>query len=94
MSNWRYVGMKSKGRRNMRKYTIEYDPEADAAYVRLLEKDGNVNETVEFDDGMQADLDAEGRVIGIEILNFSKRKAALNELIAKGIENIQVAKWL
>jgi uncharacterized protein YuzE len=78
----------------LRKYTIEYDSEADAAYVRLLERDGDVSETVEFGDkGMNADLDAEGRVIGIEILNFSKRKIALNELIAKGIENIQVAKW-
>ncbi len=51
-----------------------------------------MNEIVEFDDDMQADLDANGNVIGIEILNFSKRKVAVNELIAKGIENIQVAK--
>lgn len=77
----------------MRKYTVEYDAEADAAYIRLGDSEGSVvNETVEFDDDMQADLDANGNVIGIEILNFSKRKVAVNELIAKGIENIQVAK--
>ncbi|MDH2902053.1 MAG: DUF2283 domain-containing protein [archaeon] len=77
----------------MRKYTIEYDAEADAAYIRLGDSKGSVvNETVEFDDDMLADLDPNGNVIGIEILNFSKRKVAVNELIAKGIENIQVAK--
>ena len=78
----------------MRKYTVEYDAEADAAYIRLVKKgEGSVKETVEFgDDEMQADLDSEGNVIGVEILNFSKRSVPVNELIAKGIENIQVAK--
>lgn len=76
----------------MRKYTIEYDTEADAAYIKLMESEGDVKDTVEFNDGMQADLDAKGNVIGIEILNFSKRNVPVTELIAKGIENIQVAK--
>ena len=69
---------------------IENDPEADAAYVKLLGRVDAVK-TVALA-GMQADLDVEGRVVGIEILNFSRRKVALNELIAKGIENIQIAK--
>ena len=51
----------------------------------------DTQETVEFDEEMQADLDAQGRVVEIE-LNLSKQKVALNELIARGIENIQVAK--
>ena len=80
-----------RGNGDTRKYTVEYDPESDAAYVKLIER-GDIQETVEFDEGMQADLDAQGKVIGIEILNFSKRKVALNELIARGIENIQVGK--
>lgn len=46
-----------------------------------MKREGSVvKETVEFgDDGMQADLDAKGTVIGIEILNFSKRRVAVNE---------------
>ncbi|MHB2035996.1 MAG: DUF2283 domain-containing protein [Nitrososphaerales archaeon] len=77
----------------MKKYALEYDPESDAAYVRLFEhKDDRIRETVEFDEGMQADLDKDGNIIGIEILHFSKRKVGLNELIAKGIENIQIVK--
>ncbi len=75
----------------MRKYTVEYDSDADAAYIRLAEH-GKIEETVDLDSGMHADLDAGRNVIGIEILNFSKRKVSLNELIAKGIENISVTK--
>ena len=41
----------------MRKYALEYVPESDAAYVRLFEhKDDRIKETVEFDEGMQAEL--------------------------------------
>ena len=75
----------------MRRYTVEYDPEADAAYVRLADTKV-VAQTVEFDKDIQADLDADGNVVGIEILNFSSRKTSLNELIAKGIENVIVTK--
>jgi uncharacterized protein YuzE len=75
----------------LRRYTVEYDPEADAAYVRLSE-DKTVDQTVEFDEDVQADLDADGNVVGIEILHFSSRKTSLNELIAKGIENVVVTK--
>ncbi len=77
----------------LRKYTIEYDSDADVAYIKLMHSERAAKETVELaEDGIQADLDNKGSVIGIEILNFSKRKVAVNELIAKGIENIQVAK--
>jgi len=75
----------------LRRYTVEYDPEADAAYVRLADTKV-VAQTVEFDKDIQADLDADGNVVGIEILNFSSRKTSLNELIAKGIENVIVTK--
>ncbi len=63
----------------MRKYTIEYDAEADAAYIRLMNKSerrGGVEKTVEFgNNGMQADLDAKGNVIGIEILTFRRERS-------------------
>ena len=75
----------------MRRYTVEYDPEADAAYVRLANGKA-VDRTVEFDDDVQVDLDADGNIVGIEILHFSSRKTSLNELIAKGIENVIVTK--
>ncbi len=70
---------------------MEYDPESDAAYVRLAENK-QVKDTTEIDEGIQADLDAPGNVIGIEILNFSKKRISLDELVSKGIENILVTK--
>mgnify|MGYP001015633018 CR=1 FL=1 len=50
---------------------IQYDPQADALYIRLLA--GDVTESDEVREGMVFDYDAEGRVLGIEILDVSKR---------------------
>ena len=50
---------------------IEYDPKADAMYIRLLA--GEVVDSDEVRDGVVFDYDAEGRVLGIEILDVSKR---------------------
>lgn len=50
---------------------LEYDPEADALYLRL--KKGRVSETVEIAENVFIDLDAGGEPLGIEILFVSKR---------------------
>lgn len=50
---------------------IEYDPQADAVYLRL--KRGRVHETVEVSDDVFLDLDEKGDPLGIEILFVSKR---------------------
>ena len=50
---------------------LEYDPEADALYLRL--KEGRVSETVEIAENVFVDLDAGGEPLGIEILFVSKR---------------------
>ena len=71
---------------------MEYDPESDAAYIRLA-GERSVKDTVEIEEGVFADLDETMSVIGIEILNFSKRKnVSLDELVAKGIENIMISR--
>jgi uncharacterized protein YuzE len=46
--------------------TAQYDPEADALYVRL--RDGERDRAIEIDDALYVDVDAEGRALGIEIL--------------------------
>jgi uncharacterized protein YuzE len=46
--------------------TAEYDPEADALYVRLA--DGERQRAVEIDDSTYVDVDADGRPIGLELL--------------------------
>ena len=50
---------------------IEYDKEVDALYIRIQEKE--VAGTQEVSDGVNLDFDAEGRLIGLEVLSASKR---------------------
>ncbi len=50
---------------------IEFDQIADALYVQL--RDGDVEKTEEIRPGMILDYDANGNVLGVEILNVSKR---------------------
>lgn len=46
--------------------TAEYDSEADALYVRL--KDGERANTIEVDDVTYVDVDADGHLLGLELL--------------------------
>jgi uncharacterized protein YuzE len=50
---------------------IEYDQQADAMYIRLSA--GSVAESDEVRQGLVLDFDVEGQVLGIEILDVSKR---------------------
>jgi len=50
---------------------IEYDREVDALYVRLQEK--YVAKTVELEEGLNVDFDAEGKLIGLEVLDAAER---------------------
>jgi uncharacterized protein YuzE len=50
---------------------IEYDPQADAMYIRLGA--GPVADSDEVRPGVVLDFDEQGRVIGIEMLGASKQ---------------------
>ena len=50
---------------------IEFDPEADALYIRFLDTKPVDNRDLE--DGLTVDLDDQKRLIGIEILDVSHR---------------------
>lgn len=52
---------------------IEYDKDADAAYLYFKEiEEGEVTQTISLNESVNIDLDAEGRTLGIEILEASK----------------------
>lgn len=61
---------------------FEFDREADALYIRLHE--GRVERTIELEEGVYADLDAEDRPLGLEFIAFAafdewmKRHGTLN----------------
>ncbi len=57
---------------------IEYDPKADAMYIRLIA--GTVVESDEVRPGVVFDFDAAGRVLGIEMLDVSQRTDNPREL--------------
>ncbi len=58
---------------------LEFDPEADAAYLELT--DSTVEQPREIQPGIIVDYDAEGQIVGIEILSVSKRaKSSLKKV--------------
>ena len=50
---------------------IEYDPEANALYIRF--RDTKPADNIDIEDGLTVDLDDQRRLIGIEILDVSHR---------------------
>lgn len=50
---------------------FSYDPKADAVYIRFNE--GTIEETDEVFPGIMLDVDIHGNLVGLEILNASKR---------------------
>lgn len=50
---------------------FEFDPQADAVYLELV--DAEVENSSEIQPGIIMDYDAEGRIVGIEVLYVSKR---------------------
>jgi uncharacterized protein YuzE len=51
---------------------IQYDPDVDALYVRL--SDSKIIESEEVQPGIVLDFDEAGQVVGVEVLNVSKRE--------------------
>jgi len=62
---------------------VTFDKEADAVYVYFKDiAQGEVSKTISLNDSINIDLDADGKILGIEILNananvpFSALKSA------------------
>jgi uncharacterized protein YuzE len=66
---------------------IEYDKEADALYIKLREAIADDN--VDIEEGVTVDLDEKRHIVGIEILDASKR-LSLKDLVNITIENVPV----
>jgi uncharacterized protein YuzE len=68
---------------------IEYDKEADALYIQLRE--ANVDDNIDIEEGVTVDLDEKRHIIGIEILDASK-KLSLKDIVNISIENLPIEK--
>jgi uncharacterized protein YuzE len=52
-----------------------YDPKADAFYARFAPEDAEIAETREVAPGVALDLDANGNLVGVEVLSVTLRTA-------------------
>ncbi len=64
---------------------IEYDKDADALYIQLRE--AYVEDNVEIEEDITVDLDENRHVVGIEILDAS-RKLSLSDMVNISIQNL------
>jgi uncharacterized protein YuzE len=67
---------------------ITYDPQADALYIEL--RHAQARDNMDIEEGVSADLDTEGHVIGFEILDVSKRLTPA-ELHTLNVENLAIS---
>ncbi len=54
----------------MNRPTVHYDPQSDTLY--FLVRDGEEERFVEVAEGINVELDREGQLLGVEILNVSR----------------------
>lgn len=66
---------------------IEYDKQADALYILLRE--AHVDDNIDIEEGVTVDLDEKRHIVGIEILDASK-KLSLQNIVNITIENLPV----
>jgi uncharacterized protein YuzE len=66
---------------------ITYDPQADALYIEL--RQAQAHDNVDIEEGVSADLDEQGHIVGVEILDASKRMTPA-DLYSLHVENLAV----
>ena len=64
---------------------IEYDKEVDSLYIRIQEKE--VSLTKELEEGINLDMDDEGKIIGLEIIGATE-KYNLKDIFNISTENL------
>ena len=64
---------------------IEYDREVDALYIRIQEKE--VAQSKEVSDDVVLDLDEQGRIIGLEVLDATQHYS-LSDIFNLSTENL------
>jgi len=68
---------------------IEYSRDVDALYIRLRE--AKIADSMDIEEGVTVDLDENGHIVGLEILDASER-IGLSDLVNISIENLPVEK--
>ena len=64
---------------------IEYSKSVDALYIRLRETE--ICDSIDIEEGVTVDLDGEGHIVGIEILDATE-KMDISDLVNINIQNL------
>ncbi|MHB1708807.1 MAG: DUF2283 domain-containing protein [Thermoplasmataceae archaeon] len=70
----------------MNKYLLAYVPQSDAVFTRTVHK--KISGNVEIDGPTMVDLDGDNHIVGMQILNFSRPKVDVTQLITKQLGNL------
>ena len=68
---------------------IEYSKNVDALYIKF--KEAKIADSTDIEEGVTVDLDENGHIVGIEILDASE-KFQLSDLVNISIENLPLEK--
>ena len=68
---------------------IEYSKDADALYIKLRE--AKITDSRDIEEGVTVDLDENGHIVGLEILDASER-LDISDLVNISIENLSIEK--
>ncbi len=68
---------------------IEYSKNVDALYIKLRE--AKIRDSIDIEEGVTADLDENGHIVGLEILDASE-KLDISDLVNISIENLPLEK--
>jgi uncharacterized protein YuzE len=71
------------------KMKIEYSKSVDALYIRIRE--AQVVDSTDIEEGVTVDLDENGHIVGLEILDASE-KMNLSDIVNISIENLPIEK--
>jgi len=67
---------------------FNFDKVANALYFRLSQSQKEVHSSEEISEDIIIDYDKKGKIVGIEILNFTKKELNLNKLILMNEDEI------
>lgn len=68
---------------------IEYSKSSDSLYIKLRE--AKITDSKDIEDGVTVDVDENGHIVGIEILDASE-KLDMSDLVNISIENLPIEK--
>lgn len=65
---------------------VDYDKEVNVAYIYLNSiSEGEVDKTISLNDSINIDLDSDGKILGIEVLNAEEN---LSQNVLKSIKSV------